>query len=920
VNSNATFGKFVRLTVDTYFEPMKKFLFIFCFLTTYTQTAKSQTNLCLGQDATVCVGTPVTITNCTPGGTGGGNSGGIYLNAPTNVPLFDDVWSGVVNIGFPFSFYGNTYNQCVIGSNGLVSFDLSKANGYCDWALAGVGTLPNAGFFDAKNSAMGCYQDINPGIGGQVQYQTVGTAPNRIFVVLYREIPMFNCGLCTYMSIMMYEGSNNVEFHIGNKPPCVTWNGGLAIQGTENVPGTVAHITPGRNNVQWSANQECKRFTPTSPTVTTAYTISTEQYLLVTSSSSSLVWGNTNGQTFPYNNGVLNIPSAAAGTTGYFLTGSACGVGIGSVTPDTSWVTGVSSSVTANPTADICSSGIGSVTANPTSGSAPYSFNWPALGDTSQTVTGLIAGTYLVQMTDAIGCVSNATATVTDTPASFSGTPTAVSCPGGSDGTATAIMSPPLGIITYQWDDPAGQTTQTATGLIAGTYTCLVTSDIGCQDIVTVTVSEIPGMIASITDQNDVTCNSSNDGLMEITVTQGTPTYSYSWDNSSSTSNIANDLYAGTHTVTITDANGCTIDVTGTIGEPSRLMVTYITPDSMICAEDDITLLATGSGGSSPYTFTWLENGNTIGTGSSITVDPLLTNTQYCVVLSEACGSPTHDSCMVVTFPTPIDPNITPNKIEDCTPGFFEFTNISTNPAEIATTYFEFSDGTSIMETGTDSTSNTFEIPSFYSCNMTITSIYGCVYTGSFSNVIEVKPLPVADFTFSSNPATFFETSIQLQDRSSLDVIDWEWFSPGSTPSVSNSQNPVFTFPEGVVGTYPVTLMVTTEHGCTDTVTYFMNVVSDILFYAPNTFTPDDDEYNQAWGIFVEGIDLYQFDLYIFNRWGEMIWESHDKNAKWDGTYGGIAVPQGTYVWRASAKDIYNDAKYEFQGHINVIR
>jgi gliding motility-associated-like protein len=899
---------------------MKRIVVILSFIISYTYSVNAQVNLCLGQDATVCVGTPVSITNCTPGGAGGGTTGGIYLNAPTNVTLWDDVWSGVVNIGFPFSFYGNNYNQCVIGSNGLVSFDLSKANGYCAWSLSGVGALPNAGFIDAKNSAMGCYQDMNPGMGGQVQYQTVGTAPNRIFVVLYREIPMFSCGLCTYMSIMLYEGSNNVEFHIGNKPPCNTWNGGLAIQGTENAGGTVAHITPGRNNTQWAANQECKRFTPTSPAVTTAYTISTAPYLLVTSSSSSLVWGNTNGQTFPYNNGVLNIPSAAAGTTGYFLTGSACGVGIGSITPDTTWITGVTSSVAATSTPDICSSGIGTVTANPTSGLPPYTFNWPALGQTTQTVNGVYAGTYLVQMTDATGCTSNATVVVGDTPASFSGTTTVVSCPGGADGSATAVMTPPLGNITYQWDDPAAQTTATATGLSAGTYNCIVTSDIGCQGVVSVTVSEIPGMIGSISNQSDVTCNSSNDGVIQVTVTQGTPAYTYSWDNSVSTSNIANDLYAGTHTVTITDANGCTIDVTGTIGEPSRLMVIYVTPDSMICAEDDITLSAIGTGGSSPYTFTWLENGTPIGTGTSITVDPAFTNTQYCVVLSEACGSPTHDSCMVVTFPTPIDPSITPNKLEDCIPGFFEFANTSTNGGEIATTYFEFSDGTSIMETGADSTSNTFEIPNFYSCNMTITSIYGCVYTGSFNNIIEVKPLPVADFTFSSNPATFFETSIQLQDRSSVDVIDWEWFSPGSSPMTSTSQNPVFTFPEGEVGTYPVTLMVTTEHGCTDTVTYIMNVVSDILFYAPNTFTPDDDEYNQSWGVFVEGIDIYHFDLYIFNRWGEMIWESHDKDAKWDGTYGGEPVPQGTYVWRASAKDKYNDGKYEFQGHINVIR
>lgn len=882
---------------------MEKIIFILCIALTFTQKLNAQITLCLGQDATVCPGQSVQIQDCgNIGGTIGLPSSAPYtinsipytpdpLNAGTSVTLSDDSQTSLIPIGFDFCFWGNTYNQMIIGANNFLTFSSGNS---ATWLTT---PIPNSGFVP-KNCIMGPWQDINPGIGGTVKYQLYGTAPFRRMSVSWNNVPMFSCTGQLYSSqIIIYETTNVIETFIMNKSICSSWNGGNAVHGLHNIGGTQAVVYTGRNNTQWTASNEGTRFTP---------------------GALGIEWANTLGQSFPYNNGILNVTTVPPGTTGYFLR-STCSPGSGGIS-DTTWLTTNTPSLTASSTSDTCSSGIGTVTANPTNGIAPYTFNWPALGQTTQTVNGVYAGTYLVQMTDAAGCTSNATVVVGDTPASFSGTTTVVSCPGGSDGTATAVMTPALGNITYQWDDPASQTTPTATGLSAGTYTCVVTSDIGCQGVVIVNVTEIPGMIASIANQSDVTCNSSNDGMIEVTVNQGTPAYTYSWDNSTSTSNIASDLYAGTHTVTITDANGCTIDVTGTIGEPSRLMVTYVTPDSMICSEDDITLTAIGTGGSSPYTFTWLENGNTIGTGTSITVDPLFTNTQYCVVLSEACGSPTHDSCMVVTFPTPIDPSITPNKLQDCTPGFFEFANTSINGAEIATTYFEFSDGTSIMETGSDSTSNTFEIPNFYSCNMTITSIYGCVYTGSFTNIIEVKPLPVADFTFSSNPATFFETSIQLQDRSTVDVIDWEWFSPGSTPSVSNSQNPVFTFPEGEVGTYPVTLRVTTEHGCTDTVTYIMNVVSDILFYAPNTFTPDDDEYNQAWGIFIEGIDVYQFDLYIFNRWGEMIWESHDKDAKWDGTYGGLPVPQGTYVWRASAKDRYNDGKYEFQGHINVIR
>lgn len=876
-------------------------------------------NLCLGEDATVCQGQQVTITNCGTGG-GGQPAAGFYLNAPTNVSLTDDVYSGVINIGFTFNFYNNNYNQLVIGSNGLLTFDLAKANGYNAWALAGAGTVPNAGFADYRNATMGCYMDMNPGLGGQVQYQTLGTAPNRVFIALWKEVPVFSCGGCSYFSIILYEGSNHIEYHIGNKMPCTNWNGGLAVQATENAAGNIGHFTPGRNNTQWAANQDGKRYTPTSPTNTGAYTITTIPYLLVSSPGTNMQWQNTLGQTFPYNNGVLNVTNVPPGTTGYFLTGSACGASIGSITQDTTWITRVSSSVTATSTPDICSSGIGSVTATPGNGIPPFTFTWPALAVSTQTVNNVPAGTYTVSMVDGNGCPSSATVIVGDTPASFSGATTVVSCPGGVDGTATATMTPPLGNITYQWDDPMNQTTATATGLTAGTYTCTITSDIGCAGTVNVTVDEIPGMIATVINLTHVTCNSGDDGLIDMLITQGTPPYAYSWDNSGSTTNIADDLEAGVHTLTVTDANACLITHTETITEPDPLQITSLTPDTQVCPENSTTLSVTGIGGSSPYTFTWLENGMVIGTGTSIEVDPDVTNTQYCVTLSEACGSPTTQECTMVYFPTPIVPDLTPDKAEDCIPADFTFANSSDNGGEIATMYVEFSEGSTFMLNGTDPVSVIFPNPDTYSVNLTVTSVFGCVYTNTITNIVEAKPEPTADFTFSANPTTFFETVILMQDRSSFDVIDWEWLSPGSSPSYSYQENPTFMFPEGEAGQYPVTLIVTSTYGCTDTVTYIMNVIPDILFYAPNTFTPDNDEFNQSWEIFVSGIDVYNFDLYIFNRWGEMIWESHDPYAKWDGTYKGEVVPEGTYVWRATVKDPYVDDKKEFQGHINVIR
>ena len=182
--------------------------------------AGSNVALCLGVDATICSGQTVTLTNCNTGGSPG-NAAGLYLSAPSSVSLSDDVWSQAVTIGFSFNFYNQSYTQCVIGSNGLISFNTNQAGQYCPWSLVG-GPLPNGTLTGARNSAMITYQDINPSLGGQIQYQLIGTAPNRKFVVLYKDIYMFSCtSQCNYMAIVLYETTNVIEYHIGNKPICI---------------------------------------------------------------------------------------------------------------------------------------------------------------------------------------------------------------------------------------------------------------------------------------------------------------------------------------------------------------------------------------------------------------------------------------------------------------------------------------------------------------------------------------------------------------------------------------------------------------------------------------------------------------------------------------------------------------------------
>lgn len=111
------------------------------------------------------------------------------------------------------------------------------------------------------------------------------------------------------------------------------------------------------------------------------------------------------------------------------------------------------------------------------------------------------------------------------------------------------------------------------------------------------------------------------------------------------------------------------------------------------------------------------------------------------------------------------------------------------------------------------------------------------------------------------------------------------------------------------------TVTVTDQNGCQsiDIVTIFY----DITIYVPNTFTPDQDEFNQSF--YAYGGNIEEFHMMIFDRWGELIFETYDMNIGWDGTYNGLICQDGTYVWKIQVTDSY-DKKEEFVGHVNLIR
>ncbi len=878
-----------------------------------TVAAIGQQTVCLGDPATICAGDQITVEVCGPAG--GNDPNVIFLNNVTELQLNDDQFSPAVPIGFNFTFYGQNYNECVIASNGYLTFGPGNANGYSPWSINNA--VPNAGV--PTNSVMGPWQDYNPGAGGLVGYTTIGTAPNRQFIALWKNVVMFGTQQLGCSAIVLHETSNKVEVFIDEKP-VVAWNGGAAIEATQNDNGTISHVVPGRNfPTQWTANLDGQEWIPNGPNDYIQNPITYKAYIVA---SNATTWLDTEGNTYTSNNNSITVtptPVPPSDSIGYFINYSSCAVGQQLLTSDTTWITVNTVDVAINGVDDFCSQASGEATALATGGSLPYTYQWndPA-NQTTQTATGLLQGTYSVTATDAIGCQATETVVIGDTPISLSTSYTQVSCPGGADGTATVTITPTPTSANYDWFDAGGQATQTATGLSAGTYNVAVETGVGCQDTAEVIVDEIPGMLIDIVNSTDVTCNSGSDGVATVEVAQGTAPYTYSWTNSTSTNATASDLPAGVQTATVTDANGCVVSIDVTIGEPVALQIDLIAPDTTVCVGDSATLYAFGSGGSSNYIYTWTLDGNVVGVGQTVQVLPSGDNQQYCVTLSEQCGSPETQACMSIRNPDDITPLISPDRTGDCFPVEVNFDNITNTSEVIDFTVWEYGDGSLDTINSLDPSAHEFG-EGLFDITVEVVTQSGCSYFATFNDLIEGYSYPEAAFYVNPNPASVFEPEVDAFSQSGNNIISYEWIADGAEPSYSSLKNPTFTYPNEVQN-YDLTLMVENSLGCRDTVTRLVRIQNEVLLYAPNTFTPDGDQMNQNWRVYIQGVDIYNFHLELYNRWGEIIWESYDPDASWDGTYGGNPVKDGTYIWKIRAYDAENDNKYEFNGFVNVLR
>jgi gliding motility-associated-like protein len=517
----------------------------------------------------------------------------------------------------------------------------------------------------------------------------------------------------------------------------------------------------------------------------------------------------------------------------------------------------------------------------------------------SATIHGVnqsVAGTYSQTFTAANGCdsISNVTLTLNSLPIINAGSDVTV-CQGSS------VTLNASGANTYSWDNSVINNVAFTPNVGSAVYTVTGTNLNGCvnSDDLIVLVNPSPivnaGGNISICIGNSVTLS-------------GAGADSYSWDNGVADGVLFIPLTAGitTYTVTGTSIAGCVssdqINVT-----VNALPNVNAGNDQVICEGNSVVL--TGSGA---VTYSWSG-----GVNNGVQFIPSLGTSSFTVVGTTLAGCTSSDQVNVVVNPNPIV-TFTADVTTGCSPLAVNLSNTTLNSSNCTWT---LSNGLTFANCG--SIPVTFTQAGCYDVALTTTNSNGCTSAFAIPSFICVQAQPDAEFIASPNPVTTDNTLVNFTNESSgADSYSWNF---GDDSALSTLSDPFHVFPDNSEANYMVTLIASTSFGCIDSAMAIIEVQEGLLYYIPNSFTPDGDLFNQTFKpIFTSGFDPFDYTLLIFNRWGEIVFESRNPEIGWDGTYGGnheIGLCQeGVFTWKIEFKTIRNDERKMIVGHVNLLR
>jgi len=424
--------------------------------------------------------------------------------AGTPIPLFDDDVQGPFPIGFTFQFYGNNYTDFYVGSNGWIGFSSGQPTSYI------ASSIPDAiSTVIPRNCIMLSWEDLNPSTGGQVLYQTIGTAPNRRLILTFDNVTYFASTLTMTSQVVLYEGSNVIDNHVTNK----TLHSNPSVQGIHNLLGTSATVVPGRNATIWSTNNESVRYFP-----------------------SGVSWFDVNsGQMVGVGDTLNYSPTQTTFVAGQIIDST------GQVHSDTMRINVLNTQITSSGLS-LCN---GPVTLTAASGFALYVWN---NNSASPQMLVTSAGTYYVNCTSSNGsvCQSPPITIYADTiPIALGAADSIEICQGD-----TVNINGPNGYSSYIWS--TGETTTDISTTSVGDYYLTILDANGCIGISDTTTISIRVLQPNIWADYLTICN----GMISTSIYTDNMYQSYLWNNGTTFSNIFTSI-AGNFWVSVIDQSGC---------------------------------------------------------------------------------------------------------------------------------------------------------------------------------------------------------------------------------------------------------------------------------------------------------------------------------------------------------------------------
>ena len=576
-------------------------------------------------------------------------------------------------------------------------------------------------------------------------------------------------------------------------------------------------------------------------------------------------------------------------------------------------------------TAQILNCTITSVALNGSSSTAGAAFSWagPGIvsGGTTATPTVNQPGTYTQTVTDPVnGCTSTSTVNVTQNitpPNANAGASQVLTC------AITSIAlngSSSTGGATFSWSGPgivSGGTTASPTVNQVGTYILTVTDPAnGCTTTANTTVTNdigVPNANAGAT--SILNCSVTSLALGGSSSTAGV---TYSWSGpgivSGGTSATPTIDQPGTYVMTVTDpTNGCTS--TSSVAISQDIVIPNV--NAGLTQELNCTITSLVIGGSSStagVNYSWVGPG--VVSGSNTATPTVNQPGTYTLTVTNPINGCTNTSTVNITENVIIPLNsFVADSLYGCgsVPVNFQETN-----GQIGMSYnWNFGNGST--SSAGSSVSQFYNQAGCYDISLTVTDpTNGCSNTVTYPSLICVIPQPVAGFSTQPTQLESYNGFLTTANGST-NATEYQWDFGDGTPG-SIAMEPTHSYSDNA-GSFTIQLVASNQGLCFDTAYAIIEVIESLIFYVPNAFTPDGDNYNENFKpVFYSGFDPYDFTMLIFNRWGEIVWESHNYDVGWNGTYNGNVVPDGVYTWKIEVKTNRTDERKSYVGHVSIIR